>query len=540
MMGRFVVQLLNMSFGAGIMTMIVIALRVLLHRLPKGYSYALWSLVFFRLLCPFSIPSTLSLFPTSHWIGAGMIYEAISDISSGVTVTDAPVNLILPDAGTVQEISGSTNRFQNVILIALEVWAVVAIALLAYHIIRYVRLSRRLATAIRVEANVFETEDLDIPIVMGFLAPAIYLPRGLEGTVREAVLAHERVHLRRMDFLVKGLSFLALALHWFNPLVWVAFILMDRDMEMSCDEQALREMGEGKIKEYSMALLTFSAERSGIILPTAFGEGHTKERIKNILKYKKTSRLVQVAAVLCFAGLAVVFLTNPSEQAKSISFIGGADGPTAIFIAGKVGGTDDIVSVSPFSIEEASGQELPTKEELQEGGRSLISLDYADENRIVLHGSFGVGIFERINGSWQMNHWLNMEQMDRRYNSDTYEPIVFDNEQGLIIGFRTGRSYEDTFLIYNEKDETLMNLEGANVFLEGLDELRAAQIPEQIPAELTEYEPIYDAINLDNGWIGFLSADGTEVSSLWYGIYDIEKKELTRVHLFPDRNIGEN
>lgn len=531
---RFAIQLLNMSFGAGIMTVIVIGLRVLIHRLPKGYSYALWSFVLFRLFCPISIPSPLSLFPAAPPMEEGMIYESIPEISSGITVIDEPVNRMLRDALLVQEVFGSANQLQTAIFIFLILWAIGVAVFLLYHIIQYVKLRGHLATAIRVEADVFETEALDMPIVIGLIAPSIYLPPGLEGTVREAVLAHEQIHIRRKDYLVKGIGFLALALHWFNPLVWAAFILMDRDMEMSCDERALNEMGEGKVKEYSMALLTFSAERSGILLPLAFGEGHTKERIKNILNYKKTSRWIQVAAVLCFAGLAVTFLTNPPTKDKFISLIGGADGPTAIYIAGNPSGNGDAVKAVPFSSEEASRQSLPIKEELRESGCRQISLDYASEDRIVLHGSFGIGIFEQKNGFWQMTHSINMESMDEQYGSDDYESVVFYNKSGLLIGFRTESGYEDTFWIYNEKDEMLVEMEGGNVFLGGMEELYTSQMPERIPAELTEFGPLYAARMLDNGCLGFLSADGTEVSSLWYGVYDSEKKELTRVRLFAD------
>lgn len=307
-MDRGFITILNMSLtGAFVIAAICLA-RLPLKKAPKVISYCLWAVAGFRLVFPFSIESVLSLIPfNARTIPTDIATQAVPRINSGITVLNNTVSRVLPAAAP----GASANPLQIWTTVGAAVWLAGAAAMLLYGAASFILLKRKMRGAVCAEANVYEAENIKSPFVLGFFKPRIYLPAGL--TEREYVLLHERTHIRRRDHIVKLAAYVVLCLHWFNPLAWLAFLLMGADMEMSCDERVLKEAG-GKV-DYSLSLLSLSTERRSIAgSPLAFGEGGVKERVKNVLKFKKHSRIIIILAVALAAALGVGFAVSRASR----------------------------------------------------------------------------------------------------------------------------------------------------------------------------------------------------------------------------------
>ena len=324
------VKILNMSLTAGYCIVAVIVLRFLLRRQAKILSYLLWSVVLFRLLVPFSITSNYSLLRIDPavvsqeraagvgetagtvWHGKGYILDEPLTGEEMSTVEAVPFTP-LTEAGTVEQASG----WERVVLAGAWVWLAGMAILLGYSLWSALRFRRFLADAVSVSEGCYETEGISTPFVFGVIRPKIYLPTHLQSEERQYVLEHERVHIARKDYLVKLISWGAVCLHWFNPLVWLAYVLMERDMEMSCDEAVLRRMGEDVKEAYSLALLQLSSEKSAACgSPIAFGEGNVRRRIQNILGWHKR-RIVTVVSLAVLLGILVFGLAlNPTDRAQ--------------------------------------------------------------------------------------------------------------------------------------------------------------------------------------------------------------------------------
>lgn len=319
MMQTIFLKVLNMSLTGIWAVLIVLIARILLKKAPKIYSYLLWGVVFLRLICPFSIKSIFSLIPVkSDAIPMDIAMERYPKIDTGISSIDFAVNPHLPPA----TLGYSANPLQIYIFILNVIWCVIFVILLLYSVITLLRLKMRLNSAVEWKAEpcpgkvkVYLMENLGTPFVMGIFRPVIYLPRELRGNEREYVLMHELVHIRRKDALVKAACYMITCIHWFNPFVWLAFVLMSRDMEMSCDETVLREnAGQGR-KEYSESLLNLSVKGMGMKAPLAFGENAVKTRIKNILSFKKTSRIVWIGAGILASVILIGLLFSPKMKA---------------------------------------------------------------------------------------------------------------------------------------------------------------------------------------------------------------------------------
>lgn len=304
------IQILNMSLGAAWAALLVMAGRLLLRRAPKVFSYALWSVVLFRLVCPVSFTSIFSLMPRPQTIPQDIVYAARPEIQSGFTFFDQAVNRSLPPAAP----AASINPVQLWLEIGNLVWQAGALLMFLYCVLSYLRFCRKLREATLREGNIWESDRIPTAFVLGFFRPRIYLPLGLGEEEREYILCHEETHIRRMDHLVKPLALLLLCVHWFNPVLWLAYFLMCRDMEMSCDESVMEKLGSGIRKGYSSSLLAVSARQSGLTSPLAFGENDVKTRIRNILRYKKPAFWVLMAALALGVILAFCLLANPAEQ----------------------------------------------------------------------------------------------------------------------------------------------------------------------------------------------------------------------------------
>ena len=316
---------LNMSGTGAVVICAVLLLRLALRSAPKRYSYWLWAAAGFRLLCPVSWKSALSIFALLPAAGVRVPATDVGAAGSAIRYLPEPGLTQLPDGVRIVPGWGAAqlppaqavqvDPAQRLLFIAALVWLIGAAAMLIWGAVSYVRLSRRLRTAVIRWEGVWESDAVDSPFILGFFWPKIYIPFGLEGERLDYVLAHECFHIGRCDHLVKALAFFVLTLHWFNPLVWLAFHLMGRDMEMRCDEHVLGRSAAER-KQYSETLLSFAAaERFPGPGPLAFGESDVRARIKNALRWKKPALWVTVLAVLAAAVGIAACSANPREPA---------------------------------------------------------------------------------------------------------------------------------------------------------------------------------------------------------------------------------
>ena len=326
----FFPKILNMSLTASVAIVFVMLLRLLLKKAPKVISYALWGVVLFRLLCPVSFESGISLFglfetPT---VGATDRTSIVEYIPSNIVHTEYP-EVVLPVPGIGDTITEALPKgeeqlradpLEGPIFIATYVWWGGILVMAIYGIVTWLQLRRRLVTASPLRENIYLADDIDSPFVMGLVRPKIYLPSEMEQREQSYIILHEQYHIRRLDHIVKALAFVALCIHWFNPLVWVAFILSGKDMEMSCDEAVVRKLGSEIRADYSASLLSLATGKRIIAgMPLAFGEGNTKDRIKNLANWKKPAFWVVLVAVVACIVLAVCLLTNPASYRVDFS-----------------------------------------------------------------------------------------------------------------------------------------------------------------------------------------------------------------------------
>lgn len=311
-------KLLNMSLTGCVLILAVLPVRFLLKKAPRWCICLLWGLVALRLICPLSLESNLSLIPNSEPITQEVILDqlpttpAVTESVQYEIADCVPENQEIPEQ-TVEVIPET--KTPTVLAILSYVWLSGVVVMLVYSLVSYLQLKRRVCTATRLEKNIRQSEYVTSPFVLGVLRPIIYLPYGLKQPHMDHILAHERSHIRRGDHLYKPLGFLILSVHWFNPLVWVAYILLCRDIEAACDERVIREMTKEQRQSYSATLLRCSVHRRRIAAcPVAFGETGVKQRIKGIMSYKKPVLWIVIVALLAGAATGVCFLTERPEQ----------------------------------------------------------------------------------------------------------------------------------------------------------------------------------------------------------------------------------
>lgn len=336
MFDRLYMGVLDMSKTAAMVIAVVLLVRLLLKKAPKVFSYALWAVVLFRLLCPISFETPVSIVPqlpdtsTGYNLadesidleGAGMAaYQAVGDLlNGGLGVQHIPTTEVTEDGMTRYVMADWWSVW---ILFGKYVWAAGMAVMLLYSAFSYRRIKKQIEIAVPIRDNIWIADDIKSPFVIGFVRPRIYLPGNLGEKEQEYIILHEQHHIRRFDHISKALAFLALSIHWFNPLAWLAFGLACKDMEMSCDEAVIRKLG-GKVRaDYSASLLSLATGRRIIAgMPLAFGEGDPKGRIKNLAKWKKPAVwVIVIAAVLCVV-LAVTLLTDrtmPNESDNGIT-----------------------------------------------------------------------------------------------------------------------------------------------------------------------------------------------------------------------------
>jgi len=336
-MGAIFLKLLNMSLTASWLMLAVIILRFLLKKAPKRIICLLWALAAVRLVCPFSIESALSLIPSNEPLSARVLSGPSFRINTGVQIVDAPINNYLGDH-YFEGVTTPTDNGANVMSILGIVWISGTILLFAYSMAGYYKLYRRTRASIPLEPlplspsamtdghaamrynNILLCDAIDTPFILGIMKPRIYLPSSgslcwEDGAQTEYVITHENAHILRHDHWWKPIGFLILCVHWFNPLVWLSYILLCRDIELACDEYVISKLGTERKKPYAEALLACSIKpRIITACPLAFGEIGVKIRIRNVLNYKKPAFwIVLVSAAVCVI-VAVCFLTSPAGE----------------------------------------------------------------------------------------------------------------------------------------------------------------------------------------------------------------------------------
>lgn len=311
-------KLVNLSISASWLILAVLVLRVVLKKAPKWVMPLLWGVVALRLVCLFSIESALSLIPSAETIPSEIVTETREPVLYEQATLDIVTNPTLPSAAEVP-VGVSRQQAQVDFNIYSVLWLAGMAALLVHALVSAGKLKRKLATAILLRDNIYESEFVDSPFVFGVVKPNIYLPMHMDEGTAAYVIAHECAHLARRDHWWKVLGYLVLALHWFNPLVWVAYILFCRDIELACDEKVVKGLDGAARADYSQALLSCAAPKRAVAAcPLAFGEGNIKTRVKSALHYKKPAFWVAAAAVLTVVIVAVCFLTNPRSERGSL------------------------------------------------------------------------------------------------------------------------------------------------------------------------------------------------------------------------------
>lgn len=318
-MDAFFSKILDMSLTASIVIAAVLAARYFLRKSPKVISYALWSVVLFRLLCPVSLTAPVSVLEvtrptvtvTSHRTSA---ISYLPEIQPDFLDAEVP----LPEASPVAPVVQDTKKTVDMGTVAAWIWATGVLAMAAHCLLSYLRLYRKLVGAVPVRGRVYLADYIATPFVLGILSPKIYIPSDTPETERPYIIAHEEHHIFRLDHMIKLLAYGALCLHWFNPLVWLAFFLAGKDMEMSCDEAVIRKLGPEIRADYAQSLLRLATNRPIIAgIPLAFGEGDTKGRVKNMAKWKKPKTWVVITSILLCLAVLVSCAVNPGKADTS-------------------------------------------------------------------------------------------------------------------------------------------------------------------------------------------------------------------------------
>lgn len=340
-MSALFLRMLNMSITAGWIVLAVILVRLVLRKAPKALRVVMWAFVGIRLLFPFSFESILSLIPSAETVPADILYTDAPMIQSGIPALNATVNPIISEA-LAPNAGDSVNPMQAITGVASYVWSIGMACMVLYTVFSYFRIYRKVREATPLEEirsseatalpagksrwsahistlpanNIRLCDHISTPFILGVIRPRIYLPSTMSEQDMGYVIAHEMAHLKRRDHWWKPLGFLLLTVHWFNPMLWVAYILFCRDIELACDEKVIRELGAESKKSYSDALINCSVPRRMIAAcPLAFGEVGVKTRIKSVLNYKKPGFWIIVVGVIACIVVAVCFLSDPPGNA---------------------------------------------------------------------------------------------------------------------------------------------------------------------------------------------------------------------------------
>lgn len=416
---------LNMSITASYVALAVMVIRLLFRKAPKVFSYALWLAVLLRLVSPFSFHSAFSFFSflkTNAQASTGAMEYVPHQIglmpTPAVDVGSGGINQVINSSLPPAEPAASVNSIQIIMEIAGMIWVVGMVILLVYGIISYLRVIHNVRTATLVKGNIFETDRIATPFLCGFIKPKIYVPVGLNDNELSYIVAHEQTHIRRRDYLIKPFAFFVLIVHWFNPVMWVSFAFMSKDMEMSCDESVIKKMGSEIKSSYSNSLLSLSLKRSSFFVgsPLAFGESHVHSRIKNVLNYKKPASGVVAAACLVILVFIVGFTANPAKK-QDLS----------------ANQTEKLAAVWANALHTRDG--APRYEMMSEGMKEQFK-----QEQIARSGknwNFNIG----VSSPWVVDYEVKMNGRTAyiTYFSKTSEPASYKTEEILTFGKENGK-----------------------------------------------------------------------------------------------------
>lgn len=311
-MTNLFLDLLNMSITAGYLVLTIAVVRLVFKKLPKWVNCLLWVLVGVRLICPVSFESGFSLIPSSQTVSVNT--ESVGrpfTIQTGVPVVDTGINNYMGDR-YYEGVTVPANTFANLTDVLSVIWIIGLIALLVYGLVSYIRLRKKVSASLLFKDNIYFCDNIDTPFILGIFGPKIYVPSGIGEEQLNYIIMHERAHLKRKDHFWKPLGFILLSVYWFNPAIWVAYILLCRDIESACDEKVIKNMDNDEKKSYSETLVSCSVQRRTVMTcPVAFGEVGVKQRIKTVLNYKKPTFWVIILSFILFAVVAVCFISNP-------------------------------------------------------------------------------------------------------------------------------------------------------------------------------------------------------------------------------------
>ncbi|CQR52705.1 M56 family metallopeptidase [Paenibacillus riograndensis] len=423
-MTAWFIAILNMSITASYAAIAVIIVRLLFRKAPKVFAYTLWVAVLVRLVLPFSFSSGfsfLSFLAPSVPAGSGAMEYIPTQIglmnnpavNIGTDVINQAVKASLPSATP----AASVNPMQFIMELAAMVWLVGIVLLLSYSVIAYLKIIHKLRTATLVEGNVFESDRITTPFVYGFIRPRIVIPVGIKENGLTYILEHERTHIRRRDYLIKPLAFLVLVIHWFNPLMWISFTLMSKDMEMSCDESVLRKLGNGAKAGYSHSLLAFSVKRGPMLSgsPLAFGQSSIHARIKHVLNYKQPKVGAVAAASIVSLIFMVGLMANPAGKAE-----GSADQINKLATVW----ADALVSRDGhprYAMMSAAMKEQFKQEQIARSGENW---------------NYNIG----VSSPWVADYEIRIEGKTARitYLTQTSEPAFYQSEESLTFAVEDG------------------------------------------------------------------------------------------------------
>lgn len=602
-MGEVIVKLIYMSLQATVAVFAVLAARYVfaLFKVPKKFAYLLWIIPFIRLICPFAVESRFSIMP-GFLSGTDKVYVTGSD---DVGANHDNVDMQIPDHTSVDEteITGQAkpgdgtaagyvpvdtadntantsgiadgagasgeydvgtkdegsvlpafmDRMRNSQLlvsgraadIAAIVWLTGIVLLLSYSTFSYVKLRKKIAGRVLAEGNVYLADYIDTAFVIGVLKPYICLPSDIGQSDMEYVVLHEKYHIKRGDYLVKLLLFLITVLHWFNPFVWLAYVLMGKDMEMSCDEAVIQKIGADRRTDYAHTLLALSSGKRAVPgIPLAFGEGSTKSRVKNIMKHKKPVIIALVLAVMVIVGLTAGLLTNPNRGNDKQSAVDRDDTDTEDLSStttemddetedntqteddGKSDTTDEPYPKQTLFEEYPDAVEVYTEDSALDKetglGADWAILDYADMNLIIFHGYVGLYVYDR--NLLAITDDINLEAIGCNYTQGDNACVVEVGSNGYRIYLTpmTG----DTAYVYDVHDKVMVQV--AKQDIENAEKGR----PEYTTAEcIDEDYTVFqssDCVKLSVGnseYYGYLLGG----SGLWYDLLFVEKGETCEI-----------
>ncbi len=310
-MTRLFLNIVNSSIAASWLVLVVLVLRALLKKAPRWTNVMLWGLVAVRLLCPISVESAWSLIPSVETISKEILAAPKVDIQGNVIPVAKEVRAFMGERnfGGVM-LPSDTGR--QVLIVFSVIWLIGVFLLLAYMVFSFLRLRKQVETAVLLQRNIYQSEQVKAPFVLGLIQPKIYIPFHVETQQLHYVIAHEQAHIRRLDYLWKPLGYMLVTVHWFNPLLWFSYLLLCKDIEQACDEKAIRKMDREQRAEYSQLLLSYTTDYKRVTAcPLAFGEVAVKERVKAILNYvKPAGGMIAAVGAMCVI-VALCFLTNP-------------------------------------------------------------------------------------------------------------------------------------------------------------------------------------------------------------------------------------